>query len=150
MVVFADILEHLREPWDVLKAAREWLRPGGRVVISVPNVGNIHTLLNLTQQRWKLSDAGVMDRTHLRWFCREDLREMVGEAGYEVEVLEGLWFDPPPGIEPEDFNNRIPEGTFGNFTIGREDNPTMAVLARMDQDRLQQLYTPQYVCVGRV
>jgi 2-polyprenyl-3-methyl-5-hydroxy-6-metoxy-1,4-benzoquinol methylase len=83
-ILFFDVLEHLRDPEGVLRAARGWLRPGGRVLCSLPNVAHWRVRLALARGRFDYADNGLMDRTHLRWFTRSSARELVAGAGYGV------------------------------------------------------------------
>lgn len=83
-ILFLDVLEHLRDPATVLKTARDWLRPGGTVLCSLPNVAHWRVRLALARGRFDYADAGLMDRTHLRWFTRDSARELVAGAGYAV------------------------------------------------------------------
>lgn len=145
VIVFGDVLEHLREPWSVLKGVRQWLSPGGRVVVSMPNAGFVDDALKLLSQSWRLSDSGIKDRTHLRWFCRDDLRRLVSEAGYEVETLEPLHRTenyPEPGF--------IPEGSTTDVAINLSGNIPLCTLHGATQDLVEQLQTYQWICVGRI
>jgi 2-polyprenyl-3-methyl-5-hydroxy-6-metoxy-1,4-benzoquinol methylase len=83
-ILFLDVLEHLRDPAAVLRAAREWLSPGGTVLCSLPNVAHWRVRLALARGRFDYADNGLMDRTHLRWFTRDSARELVAGAGYAV------------------------------------------------------------------
>ena len=83
-ILFLDVLEHLRDPAAVLRAAREWLSPGGTVLCSLPNVAHSRVRLALARGRFDYADNGLMDRTHLRWFTRDSARELVAGAGYAV------------------------------------------------------------------
>ena len=83
-VLFLDVLEHLRDPESVLRAARGWLRPGGVVLCSLPNVAHWRVRLALARGRFDYADNGLMDRTHLRWFTRASARDLVAGAGYAV------------------------------------------------------------------
>jgi 2-polyprenyl-3-methyl-5-hydroxy-6-metoxy-1,4-benzoquinol methylase len=83
-VLFLDVLEHLVDPHEVLGAARGWLRPGGRVLCSIPNVAHWRVRLGLLRGRFDYEDQGLLDRTHLRWFTRRTARELIAGAGYEV------------------------------------------------------------------
>lgn len=85
-IVFADVLEHLRDPWGTLQRYLQWLKPGGYVVLSVPNVRNLALLYRLiVQGRWEYEDSGLLDRTHLRFFTRHSITEMLEGAGLTVE-----------------------------------------------------------------
>lgn len=84
-IICADVLEHLREPGRVLEALREgWLAPGGVVVASVPNVRHWSVIRQLLEGRWDYVDAGLLDRTHLRFFTRTNLYFLFAQAGYQI------------------------------------------------------------------
>lgn len=84
-IVCADVLEHLRNPWTVLRSIVELLAPDGEVVISLPNVGHYNTLLNVFVLRtFPRRDRGIHDDTHLRWFARRDVTALVDQAGLEI------------------------------------------------------------------
>lgn len=85
-IVFPDVLEHLVDPWAQLAKLCERLRPGGYVVASLPNVRNLALLYRLIGQgRWEYEDSGLLDRTHLRFFTRLSITEMLEGAGLTVE-----------------------------------------------------------------
>lgn len=84
VVLFADVLEHLPDPWGTLRAALAYLKPGGRVVISLPNFANFGARVNLMRGRFRYEGGGLYDRTHLRFFTRETLQELVESAGLRV------------------------------------------------------------------
>lgn len=87
-IVFADVLEHLREPWGSMAQYLQRLRPGGYVVASIPNVRNIALLYNLiVRGRWRYEDSGLLDRTHLRFFTRREIMELFAAEGLEVELV---------------------------------------------------------------
>ncbi len=87
-LVAADVLEHLVDPWTTMRGAVRFLRPGGRVVVSVPNVFYWKTLLKATaRRRWPRDDEGIFDRTHLRWFGPEDIADLLREAGLGVLTI---------------------------------------------------------------
>jgi 2-polyprenyl-3-methyl-5-hydroxy-6-metoxy-1,4-benzoquinol methylase len=83
-LIFGDVLEHLRDPWSVLKKLRGLMSPKGICVACIPNIGHwsIHT--QLLKGRWDYADAGLLDRTHLRFFTHETMREMFTSAGWTV------------------------------------------------------------------
>ncbi len=85
VVVCADILEHLVEPAAALATATALCRPGGVVVISVPNVANWQARLRLLRGEWRYEPTGLFDGGHLRWLTRRTLLEMVAEAGLMAE-----------------------------------------------------------------
>jgi 2-polyprenyl-3-methyl-5-hydroxy-6-metoxy-1,4-benzoquinol methylase len=87
-LIFADVLEHLPDPEAVLQRVLPFMKPDGRVVVSVPNMRFLPVLLKLIFDRWSYTDAGVRDRTHLRIFTRRSLVRMLRSQGLSVERLE--------------------------------------------------------------
>jgi 2-polyprenyl-3-methyl-5-hydroxy-6-metoxy-1,4-benzoquinol methylase len=92
-IIFADVLEHLVDPWGVLRALRPLLSPGGRVMLSVPNIAHWTARANLLMGRFDYTDGYLMDRTHLRWFTWKSARELAASSGYLI-VEEQVVFKP--------------------------------------------------------
>ncbi|GIG39603.1 class I SAM-dependent methyltransferase [Cellulomonas phragmiteti] len=87
VVVFGDVLEHLRDPLRLLRTCVGLLRPGGSVVVSVPNVAHGAVRLALLQGRWTYQDRGLLDRTHVTFFTRVSLLRLMSDAGLAVVDL---------------------------------------------------------------
>jgi SAM-dependent methyltransferase len=103
VILFADVLEHLRDPDVVLRRALAALRPDGQVIISVPNVANIFVRLSLLFGKFGYADRGIMDRTHLRFFTLKSLRRLVGDCAFRIV---GLFPTPVPVQIVLPFTNR--------------------------------------------
>jgi SAM-dependent methyltransferase len=94
VVLCYDVLEHLYDPWRVLRALHPLLRPGGRLHISIPNARHKDVWIPLVLGgTFKYQSAGLMDVTHIRFFTRRDAVAAVGAAGYKVVSATG----PEPG-----------------------------------------------------
>jgi SAM-dependent methyltransferase len=87
-LVFADVLEHLVDPWAALAAWRARCQPKAWAVISLPNVAHVSVLSDLKRGRFDYQDEGLLDRTHLRFFTRATACALVEQAGYEVVQLD--------------------------------------------------------------
>jgi 2-polyprenyl-3-methyl-5-hydroxy-6-metoxy-1,4-benzoquinol methylase len=85
-VVAADVLEHLKDPLEVLNRLRPFLKPDGFFVISVPNVAHGSVRLALLSGDFKYRDIGLLDSTHLRFFTRETLERLLDDA--ELGMIE--------------------------------------------------------------
>jgi 2-polyprenyl-3-methyl-5-hydroxy-6-metoxy-1,4-benzoquinol methylase len=83
-VVLGDVLEHMPEPAVALNKLTGLQAPGSLFIISVPNVANFWVRLNLLIGRFDYADRGILDRTHLRFFTRKTLLEMVKNAGLDI------------------------------------------------------------------
>ena len=84
-ILFGDILEHLIDPENVLKELTKNLKPGGKVIISLPNVAHIELFVQVyIKGTWPKNPRGIFDRTHLRWFTRKDAFLMVENCSLKV------------------------------------------------------------------
>ncbi len=87
IIVFADVLEHLRNPLRVLDEARALLREGGFALISLPNVAHGAVRLALLQGNFDYQELGLLDDSHLRFFTKRSAEELFLEAGYRLEEV---------------------------------------------------------------
>jgi len=89
-ILYGDVLEHLRDPWQVLSDARDLLKPGGVVIASIPNVRHYTVWVDLVARgRWEYQDSGLLDRTHLRFFTRASILDLFARAGLaDVAIRE--------------------------------------------------------------
>jgi methionine biosynthesis protein MetW len=87
VVVFADVLEHLRDPLPVLRATHRLLRPNGFVVISLPNIAHGDVRLALLDGRFDYTETGILDNTHTKFFTRRSLTRFVRDAGFAIAEL---------------------------------------------------------------
>lgn len=90
VLVMSEVLEHLVDPWTVLRRLRTLLRPGAAVFASSPAVSHHSVIRMLLDGRWDLQDAGVMDRTHLRWFTPSSYAQMFRDCSYQVISVENM------------------------------------------------------------
>lgn len=87
LFILADVLEHLLDPWRSLRDLHDRVRPGARLMVSVPNIRHYSVSLPLLfLGRFDYVDAGIMDRTHLHFFTSGSLRETVETSGWRVRV----------------------------------------------------------------
>jgi len=80
VIVAADVLEHLKDPHDVLTRLRPFLKPDGAFIVSVPNVAHGSVRLALLSGHFDYREIGLLDSTHLRFFTRESLEQLLDEA----------------------------------------------------------------------
>lgn len=88
-ILLLDVLEHLVDPWRLVAQLHHALSPGGWIVASIPNVRHYRVSGGLFfLNRWRLADAGILDRTHLRFFVRETAVELMTHSGLRLESVE--------------------------------------------------------------
>jgi len=84
LVTFGDVLEHLLDPENSLRQARRVLAPGGRILISLPNIAHWTMRIKLLLGRFIYQPTGLLDYTHLRFFTVITARRMIEAAGYRI------------------------------------------------------------------
>ena len=102
-VTCLDVIEHVADPDALLaRIARHYLRPEGRLVASVPNVGHWSIVLDLLAGRWDYVPAGLLCTTHLRFFTRRSLLQLLDRHGFVPEHIE-----PVPAPAPAHVRERL-------------------------------------------
>ena len=87
-VVCADVLEHLTQPERLLERVRAWLRSGGVLFASIPNVANISVRLALLFGQFRYADRGILDRTHVAFYTRASAKDLLERSGFRVRAVE--------------------------------------------------------------
>jgi SAM-dependent methyltransferase len=92
LVVAGDVIEHLSRPGDLLRQINRVLRPGGQVMLSVPNFAHWYPRIRVGLGLFGYDRRGILDDTHLRFFTRSSLRRLVRGAGFDIleETATGL------------------------------------------------------------
>src|ERR1700730_12448250 len=86
-VVFADVLEHLIDPWRMLRRTRTLLQSNGTIIASIPNIQHWSVLANLMRGHWEYSEHGIMDNTHLRFFTKKSIRDLFTSTGFRLRTI---------------------------------------------------------------
>lgn len=87
VIILADVLEHMYNPWGALKFLKPLISKRGCVLASIPNARNLAVLGALANGRWRYEPAGLLDVTHIRFFTRQEVAEMFAATGYQIEVF---------------------------------------------------------------
>lgn len=94
VITSSDVLEHVLDPGDMLRLFAKALKPGGRVIVSVPNVAHWSVRLSLLFGRFDYQASGIMDATHVRWFTTKSLVQLFERSGFKVSYVghtAGTW-----------------------------------------------------------
>ena len=84
VILFADVLEHLKEPADVLRRVRPFVGENGVVIASIPNIAHASVRLALLGGEFRYREWGLLDDTHLRFFTRASIQDLFEETGYVI------------------------------------------------------------------
>ncbi len=84
--VFGDCLEHLRDPWRIVRQIRQRIDADGCLVTCIPNAQHWSVQMRLATGLFRYEDSGLLDRTHVRWFTRVTMIEMFQQEGWRIET----------------------------------------------------------------
>lgn len=88
-IIFADVLEHLVDPWKTLELCKQHLSDNGVVITSLPNIRHIDSIYNLVVRgEWPYRDRGIHDSTHLRFFTLKNMRELFDGSGFNYQIMD--------------------------------------------------------------
>jgi O-antigen biosynthesis protein len=86
--LFGDVIEHLKYPGRILAQTRGLLAPGGYVVLSVPNIAHASVRLMLLGGNFDYEETGILDDTHLQYYTRKSIGDLLESCGYMVDVMD--------------------------------------------------------------
>ncbi len=113
VAIFGDVLEHLRNPWQILQDTHKILSEDGFIVASIPNIAHGATRLSLLKGDFEYQKMGILDSTHLRFFTRYSIEKLFENTGYLVSDIERTIvpvFEQSeliPDLNPSEFNRAI-------------------------------------------
>ncbi|MCM3493409.1 glycosyltransferase [Paenibacillus lactis] len=87
-ILCVDVLEHLRDPHRVLREVVKYLEAEGSVIASIPNISHNAIIMSLLQGEFKYNQLGLLDNTHVKFFTKESIIEMLSEAGLEIVKMK--------------------------------------------------------------
>jgi 2-polyprenyl-3-methyl-5-hydroxy-6-metoxy-1,4-benzoquinol methylase len=87
-IILADVLEHLVHPDEVLQSMKELLNKDGKILVSMPNFRTKQAFYKVfIKGDFSYEESGLFDYTHLRFFCKKNIRTLIEDNGYEVESM---------------------------------------------------------------
>jgi 2-polyprenyl-3-methyl-5-hydroxy-6-metoxy-1,4-benzoquinol methylase len=124
-IIFGDILEHLVDPWALVRQFRQLLTPEGVMVASIPNIGHWTVIADLARGRWEYRTRGLLDSTHLRFFTSRSVRALFEDAGMSIVRWER------------------------NYRLIERDRRYADLARRLGKGPLRELLTFQHLVVAR-
>ncbi|HVV25578.1 MAG TPA: rhamnan synthesis F family protein [Candidatus Saccharimonadales bacterium] len=104
-IIFADVLEHLLDPVKTLEKIKKSLKPGGVVIFSIPNMAHMATRLMLLEGRFVYGETGLLDKTHLHYYDRQEVQRIFKNAGYTIEHFDWVERYLPKKVVTHQLNN---------------------------------------------
>jgi 2-polyprenyl-3-methyl-5-hydroxy-6-metoxy-1,4-benzoquinol methylase len=144
VIVFGDVLEHLKDPLPVLRSARRLLAVGGSVVASIPNIAHGSVRLALLAGRFDYQPLGLLDSTHIRFFTRSSVEDLFREAGMvpiDVRRTTAGFFDTPVPVSEAEFPPEVidavmadPESATYQFVLRAVPDDADAAVSKLRAD----------------
>lgn len=94
VVIFGDVLEHLRNPAEALRKVKPYLSKSGYLLASIPNIAHASVVFELTRGNFDYRDSGLLDDTHIRFFTKKSVLQLFEAAGYVVADLDRISYSP--------------------------------------------------------
>ncbi len=94
VIVAADVLEHVYDPWNTLALMMGLLEEGGNIVISLPHVGHSAVAACLLDEDFDYRDWGLLDRTHIRFFGLKNMQSLFNKSGLHIKEAQFVIVDP--------------------------------------------------------
>ena len=110
VIVFADVLEHLKNPLATLRASIEHLALQGTVIISVPNIAHADVKIALLKGLFPYAESGLLDETHVHFFTRDSLLALLHDAGLvatEFTRITAPVFSTEIGVSASDVDDAV-------------------------------------------
>jgi 2-polyprenyl-3-methyl-5-hydroxy-6-metoxy-1,4-benzoquinol methylase len=93
LILCLDVLEHLVNPFKIIKYLHKLLTPNGLIIASIPNVRHKSVVAPLLLQgKWEYKDEGILDSTHLRFFVKETAIELMTSSGLKLEEVKSNFY----------------------------------------------------------
>lgn len=99
LIICSHLLEHIAYPDNLLDALLRSLKPEGYFLVAIPNVMFWRDRLKLMRGRWNYESSGTFDYTHLRWYTRESMAQLLQKHGFAIERFCADGWIPLPGLK---------------------------------------------------
>jgi len=124
-IIFADVLEHLYDPWTILLEVKYHLKDDGYILMSIPNIGHNAVIIDLLNDKFDYREVGLLDNSHIRFFTEKSLKEMIEKVGLKIHkamnaknIVENTEFKNSYSDIPEEVANFLknrPNGDIYQF-----------------------------------
>jgi methionine biosynthesis protein MetW len=92
-IILGNVLEHMREPSNILAKLKKHLSENGFLIYSVPNIVNWYSRLTIFFGEFEYAENGVFDKTHLHFYNLNSAKKLAEDAGYRI-----TWLDVTPSV----------------------------------------------------
>jgi GT2 family glycosyltransferase/SAM-dependent methyltransferase len=125
VILFVDVLGHLKDPWAVLRKIKDFVKTDGYLVATFPNIAHATVALELLAGRFRDEPYGLLDDTRFRFFTRRSIQELFESAGYAIAQVTRIIAEPPASTLAA-----FPRGVV-EFALGQEEAMTCEFVTKV-------------------
>ncbi|MFZ2969130.1 MAG: class I SAM-dependent methyltransferase [Sulfuricurvum sp.] len=117
IIILGDVIEHLIDPWSTLTKIAPLLAKEGRLIASIPNIRYYQTLSSIMiKGDFHYEESGILDQTHLRFFCKKNVIDLFENSGLTIETLTS-GFDQETIKSKRYWLNKVTFGLLHDFFV---------------------------------
>lgn len=132
-ILMLDVIEHTRNPVEVVFKLKKLLKPSGKIIFSIPNISHGSIVISLLQNQFKYQDQGLLDYTHISFFTLENIINLFNETHMQITNLEYVYQPFHCGICPQTYKKagrkllkkllKDPQHQAYQYVVTVENNP---------------------------
>lgn len=113
VIICGDVLEHLINPYEIVLKLKKYMKKDALFIASIPNIRYWRVLKEIVfDGDFKYVEAGILDKTHLRFFCKKNMKELFKKSGLDIQdIVSNIYL----GGGKTEFFNKITFKTFEEF-----------------------------------
>lgn len=138
-IICGDIIEHLPDPGYIISILVKKLSPGGKILVSIPNIAHIDVIANLIDGRFNYGETGILDNTHLRFWTESSFYDFIENVNYHYnttlspKLIGRTIVIPPPTIDTRYFHEFCGDEIFTFQNIFQLKNEKRIKIPRHDK-----------------
>jgi 2-polyprenyl-3-methyl-5-hydroxy-6-metoxy-1,4-benzoquinol methylase len=115
VIICGDVLEHLIDPWNTINKLKAYLSVNGIIIASIPNIREFKTMKKiLFSGNFEYEESGVLDKTHLRFFCKKNIEKLFTDNGMQIQKMTNNISHSTP---KRNLFNKLSFGMFEEFLV---------------------------------
>lgn len=150
-IIFADILEHIKDPLSCLISASKFLAKNGSIFCSIPNIANMTVRTELMEGNFDYEATGLLDNTHIHFFTKKTVFNTLAAAGLQIVRLDGTINDYSDGHIKAHLSKLglVPNKTFDSL-LGSAEARTFQFILEAKKTDGKPLTPPEYTVPAKL
>ena len=106
-IIFADVLEHLRNPQKIFNVCADFIKDDGSLIFSIPNAAHGDIIANIYNNDFKYTELGLLDNTHIHLFAYKNIMEMIEKSQLKLTKLDAVYIPLKYTEQQPIYNNDV-------------------------------------------